>query len=114
MEYKVVSLKAYVATGVVFESHWTLTHTVGLNTSSRYGSVGIPSNPTALQFATVTEQQAIDATKAVLGPEFIAALEAGVLAEIAEWQTPTVIQGVPWAPPPPPPAPAPAPAPPPP
>jgi len=112
MEYRVTLLKALVATGHVFEAHWNVTHVDGAYSAYRYGTVAVPDDPAPVVFSTVTEGDAIERVKDILGEEYIAAMEAGMVAEIAELQNPTVIQGLPWAPPPPAPAPAPAPPPP--
>ena len=115
MEYRVVQLKGEIATGKVIESHWTLTHADGPHSAYRYGMVTVPDDYVAFgTYSTVTEQQAIDNTKAILGDEYIANLEQSCLDEIQMKANPTTIQGLPWAPPPPPiptPSPPPSPAP---
>lgn len=97
MDYTVTRVRAHADTGVIFEIHWDLTHTVGEFTVRRYGVVGVPAELPALLFATVTELDAIERAKEVLGEIALGALEAGVLAEIAAQQTPTTIEGTPWA-----------------
>jgi hypothetical protein len=109
MEYRIVQLKAEIATGRVIEAHWNVTLTEAPYSVYRYGSVGVPSDPAPLVYAGLDESTAIEAVKDILGPEYIEALEAGMVAEMAALQNPTTISGLPWAPPAPPPAPAPAP-----
>jgi hypothetical protein len=115
MEWHIVLLKAEIATQKVIESHWTLTHVEGPHSAYRYGvAVPPPDLPPVMdQYSDITEQEAIDATKALLGPEYVASLEQSCLDEVAAKANPTIISGVPWAPasPPTPPAPSPEPAP---
>src|SRR6188768_980255 len=111
MDYHIVLLKAGLATTTVIESHWTLVHIDGEHVATRYGVAMISESSQLRYAADLTEAQAIEATKAALGPEYIANLEQNVLDEIERLKNPTTIQGVPWAQPAPPPAPAPAPLP---
>lgn len=97
MDYRIALVRAHADTGVIFEIHWTLTHEAGGFTASRYGSIGIPAELPPLLFNTVTELDAIEQAKVALTDDFLGPLEASVLAEIAEKQTPTILEGTPWA-----------------
>jgi len=108
MEYRIVQLTALVATGQVVEAHWTLTHEEGGFSAHRYGSVGVPVEPTPMLYAGLDEGVAIERVKDILGEDAVNAMEEALVAEVAALQNPTTITGLPWAPPP---APAPAPEP---
>jgi hypothetical protein len=106
MEYHVVALKAEIATNKILESHWTLVHIDGEHSVSRYGVATVPPNNTIPElYTTITEEQAIQATKDLLGPEYIALLEQSVLDEMELKKNPVTVTGVPWADEPPPPGP---------
>jgi hypothetical protein len=100
MEYRITHLKADIATGNVFEAHWTLTYTDGPHSAYRYGSVGITPEPAPLAYAGLDESTAIERVKDALGEEFIEAMENSLIAEVALLAAPTVIEGLPWAVPP--------------
>jgi hypothetical protein len=107
MEYHIVSLKAEIATGRVLEAHWTLNHVDGPYSAYRYGVVTVPEVQADLfgAYSDITEEQAIEATKTIMGAEAVAQLETSVLAEIETYKNPTTVSGLPWVPPPPPPGP---------
>jgi hypothetical protein len=102
MEYRIVQLKADIATGRVIEAHWTLTYTEGEHSAYRYGSVAVPPPPeqAALTYAGLDESTAIEAVKDILGEEYIAAMEQALIDEVALLQNPTTVSGLPWATPP--------------
>jgi hypothetical protein len=114
MEWKVVQLTADIASQRIIESHWTATEIDGIYSAYRYGSVGVPEDltPSLAPYDTITEEEAIAGTQEILGPEYVAATEASILAEIELQKNPVTVSGTPWVPPAPPPAPPP-PAPPP-
>jgi hypothetical protein len=103
MEYHVVQLKAEIATGRVLEAHWTLMHVDGPYSAYRYGVVSVPEVQADLfgTYSDITEEQAIEATKAIMGSEAQAQLETSVLAEVETYKNPTTVSGVPWTPAPP-------------
>lgn len=96
MEYHIVLLKAVVATGAVFEAHWTLDHTDGDISVQRSSAITLPEDPPLL-YEGLTEEVAVQAVKDALGTEYIAALEQGMLDDIAAKQNAAVIEGLPWA-----------------
>ena len=87
--------------------HWSATdsETVGsgdsavLHYGSSYGSCGFTPDHTAegfTAFASVTEANAIAWVKVSMGADQVAAVEAGIAAQITESKTPTNASGVPW------------------
>ena len=97
MEYHIVSLKAKSDTLEILESHWTLTHQDGEHTAYRFGVVIVTDNVHLEPFNTLTEEQAIEATKEIMGAEQVAALEQSCLDEIEFKKDPPYITGTPWA-----------------
>lgn len=94
MDYTIVRLTAEAGTGNVIEALWMLSHTVGIRSAHRSGVVRVPLIPTPVQFGTVTELQAVQIVKDVLGATYMADIEASVLAELtAEADT---VTGTPW------------------
>jgi hypothetical protein len=100
MEFKIVELERQLPSGGITVAHWTVSKTVGDITAGSYGAQGFQPDPQAQQFTTfpqVTEAQVIDWIKAAIGTEGLAALEAGLDAQIAQIQTPVTATGMPWA-----------------
>ena len=91
---------------VITTVHWTAkdVEVVGSGESAvthigyRYGSVGL-AEPDASSFVannSVTKENAIAWTKAVLGADEVTAIETDIAAQITESKTPTTSSGVPW------------------
>jgi len=87
---------------VVFCAHWRASdsETVGdvEHTGGSYGTASFgdadPDNFTA--YADITEADAIAWTKAALGDEEVASIEANIARQITESKTPVVETGLPW------------------
>ena len=85
-------------TNVVGTVHWRVTKTEGDHTVSAYGSCGLDEpGDTFIEWANITEADAIAWAKAQIGSEDVAGLEANLDAQLAEKVTPTVGSGQPWA-----------------
>ena len=84
-------------TNVVNTVHWRCSKTVGENSGSSYGTVGLEApSGSFVEWADVTEATAVGWAKAALGDDEVAAVEAAIDAEIAELATPTTGTGVSW------------------
>ena len=84
-------------TNVVNTIHWRCSKTVGENSGSSYGTVGLEApSGSFVEWADVTEATAVGWAKAALGDDEVAAVEAAIDAEIAELATPTTGTGVSW------------------
>ena len=84
-------------TNVVNTVHWRCSKTVGENSGSSYGTVGLEApSGSFVEWADVTEDTAVGWAKAALGDDEVAATEAAVDAQIAELATPTSGTGVSW------------------
>jgi 3-mercaptopyruvate sulfurtransferase SseA len=98
--YKIVSLQRDLPAGLCTVAHWTATKTDGDYTASAYGSIGLPakdpSDPTFVAYEDITEAQAVEWVLAVMGEEAVAALEAGLDAQIEAQKNPVSATGVPW------------------
>jgi len=116
MEWHVVQLKADIDTLEILESHWTLLHQDGIHSAYRFGVVSTQGNQPVpnpgdpdpdpqvafpYPYNTITEEQAIEGTKILIGEEGVLALEQSCLDEILAKQNPETISGTPWAPQPP-------------
>jgi hypothetical protein len=97
MEYNANALITDPTTGNVLSAYWHLRHTVGASTRTRSGIVNLAAPP-----AFPDEATAIQAVKDTLGPAFIAALEAEVLAAVTAAENPPSM-AYPFVPPPAPP-----------
>jgi hypothetical protein len=103
MDYNANALVTDPLTGNVTAVYWSLRLTVGASTAQRTGIVNVASLP-----PFINEAAAIQAAKDTLGPAFIAALEAEVLAAATTAENPPSMT-YPFTPPPAPPLPPPVP-----
>ena len=84
-------------TNVVNTVHWRCSKTVGDNSGSSYGTVGLEApSGSFVEWADVTEATAVGWAQAALGDDQVAATEAAIDAQIAELATPTSGTGVSW------------------
>ena len=82
---------------VVNTVHWLCSKTVGENSGSSYGTVGLEApSGSFVEWADITEATAVGWAKAALGNDQVAAIEAAIDAQIAEEANPTTGEGVPW------------------
>ena len=87
-------------TDVVNNSHWQcIDEDASGNQARVYGSVGIPTDDITdfIAYADITEAKALEWTKAALGDEEVASMEANVAAQLALLEDPTEGSGTPWA-----------------
>ena len=85
---------------VVNNSHWQcIDEDASGNQARVYGSVGIPTNDITdfIPYADITEAKALEWTKAALGDEEVASIEANVAAQLALLEDPVEGSGTPWA-----------------
>lgn len=84
-------------TNVVNTIHWRCSKTVGENSGSSYGTVGLEApSGSFVEWADITEATAVGWAKAALGDDQVASTEAAIDAQIAEKATPTIGTGVSW------------------
>ena len=84
-------------TNVVNTVHWRCSKTVGENSGSSYGTVGLEApGESFVEWADITEVTAVGWAKAAMGDEQVAAVEASIDAQIAEQANPTSGTGVSW------------------
>ena len=87
-------------TDVVNNSHWQcIDEDASGNQTRVYGSVGIPTDDITdfIPYADITEAQALEWTKAALGDEEVASIEANVAAQLELLEDPVEGSGTPWA-----------------
>jgi hypothetical protein len=100
MNLNIVTIDRTLPDSVCTAVHWTASKTDGDYTASAYGSLGLPakdpSDPTFVAYEDITEAQAIEWTLAAMGEEAVAALEAGLDAQIEAQKNPPVVSGLPW------------------
>ena len=85
---------------VVNNSHWQcIDEDASGNQARVYGSVGIPTDDITdfIPYADITEAKALEWTKAALGDEEVASIEANVAAQLALLEDPVEGSGTPWA-----------------
>lgn len=85
---------------VVNNSHWQCIDSDDAGNQARvYGSVGIPTDNLTdfIAYADITEEKALEWTKAALGDEEVASIEANVAAQLQLVENPTEGSGTPWA-----------------
>ena len=79
-------------TNVVGTVHWRATKTQGDDVAEVYGSVGLADpGDTFIEWANITEANAIAWAKEALGSEEVTRLEASLDAQLTEKVTPTVL-----------------------
>jgi hypothetical protein len=86
-------------TDVVNNSHWQcIDEDASGNQARVYGSVGIPTDDITdfIAYADITEAKALEWTKAALGDEEVASMEANVAAQLALLEDPVEGSGTPW------------------
>ena len=87
---------------VVFCAHWRAndSETVGeveyIGDAYGTASFGDPDPDNFTAYADITEADAIAWTKAALGDEEVASIEANIARQITESKTPVVETGLPW------------------
>ena len=87
-------------TDVVNNSHWQCIDSDDAGNQARvYGSVAIPTDDLSdfTPYADITEAKALEWTKAALGAEKVASIEANVTAQLQLVENPTEASGTPWA-----------------
>tara|TARA_B110000503_G_scaffold133243_1_gene210446 strand:+ start:1687 stop:2010 length:324 start_codon:yes stop_codon:yes gene_type:complete len=87
-------------TDVVNNSHWQcIDEDASGNQARVYGSVAIPTDDIIdfIPYADITEAKALEWTKAALGDEEVASMEANVAAQLALLEDPVEGSGTPWA-----------------
>jgi hypothetical protein len=87
-------------TDVVNNSHWQCIDSDDAGNQARvYGSVAIPTDDLSdfTLYADITEAKALEWTKAALGAEKVASIEANVTAQLQLVENPTEASGTPWA-----------------
>ncbi len=85
-------------TNVVGTVHWRATKTQGDDIVEVYGTVGLADpGDTFIEWAKVTQADAIAWAKAALGSDEVTRLEASLDAQLTEKITPTTGSGQPWA-----------------
>ena len=85
---------------VVNNSHWQCIDSDDQGNQARvYGSVGIPTDDLTdfIAYADITEAKALEWTKAALGAEEVASIEANVAAQLELLEDPVEGSGTPWA-----------------
>ena len=86
-------------TDVVNNSHWQcIDEDASGNQARVYGSVAIPTDDIIdfIPYADITEAKALEWTKAALGDEEVASMEANVAAQLALLEDPVEGSGTPW------------------
>ena len=84
---------------VVFCAHWRANDSDAEHKGRVYGTAlfGDPDPDSFTAYADITEADAIAWTKAALGDEEVASIEASIAQQIADSKTPTVEHGTPWS-----------------
>ena len=100
LTYQIDRLERILSTGAVTEVRWTLVGTDGTYTKPIKFRVELdqPEDPADLTpYSDLTEQWAIDAVKAKIGPDQVTSIESQMTAIVQEMGTPTTGSGLPWA-----------------
>jgi hypothetical protein len=101
MNLNIVTIDRTLPDSVCTTVHWTATKQDGDYAASAYGSIGLPakdpSDPTFVAYEDITEAQAIEWVKAVMGEEAVAALEANLDGQIEAQKHPIQASDIPWS-----------------
>lgn len=103
--WSINELDRSLSTGAVYTVHWSVSASrpdSGDSTfeASSYGSVSLDFDPSAsgfIPYDNLTQSVCIDWTKAALGSEQVASIEAGLSAELDSQEAPTSASGTPWS-----------------
>lgn len=99
MKWEIISLERQQENGLVCTSHWRLTNSVNDVFNEFNGSVVLPSkdinDSTFVNFEDITEDIALEWTKAVLGAEQVTAYESAILLNKTE-SNQKLVNGIPW------------------
>lgn len=92
--WKITQLDRQASDGLVTCAHYDVSATDGDYTARIYGTVGLERGETFIDFANITEADAISWVKSKLDP---AAVEQALAAQIELQKNPPILQGMPWA-----------------
>lgn len=95
-------LERRAADGAVIVAHWRCLAADGELQAAAIAPQTFEADPTApgfVPFEALDEATVVSWVKAALGAEAVEALEARLIAEVESRRSPTVVPGLPWAPP---------------
>lgn len=98
--WAVNTMDRQLSNGAVQTVHYTVNASDGTYSSGAYGSIGLDqpeSDDDLTPYSDLTEEWAIEATKAKLGgAEKVAEIEAALQVQIDQQRTPVTGSGTPW------------------
>ena len=94
MNMTINQLEREATTGIITTIHWSASKTVGDNTASSYGSVGLTAGDTIIPFADVTEANVLAWLDSAIDFEVT---EASLDTQLAALATPVSLTGMPWS-----------------
>jgi hypothetical protein len=95
MIFTISTLESNTEGGVIV-AHWRVSKASGNLTASAYGTVSltpVPDSQSYIPYSELTEQDVVAWVEAELD---LAAIEAGLDADLAEQASPSIAVGVPW------------------
>ena len=93
--WSVTNMDRTLSDGKVSNVHYRVDAVSGEHTAGAYGSVGV-DDEVSIPYDQITEDIAVTWTKQELGPEQVAALEAGLVKQVEEMANPVQGSGLPW------------------
>jgi hypothetical protein len=99
--WAIANLERETEDNFVFTAHWTVNAVEEDGeesfSASAYGSIGLERPENLIPYEDLTEEIVVEWVKEKMGEEAVEAVEAALLAQIAEQKAPSKASGVPWA-----------------
>jgi hypothetical protein len=99
--WAIANLERETEDNFVFTAHWTVNAIEEDGeesfSASAYGSIGLERPENLIPYEDLTEEIVVEWVKEKMGEEAVEAVEAALLAQIAEQKAPSKASGVPWA-----------------
>lgn len=94
--WDIITLERNTADGGVISAHWSATDVDGEHTVETRGSVHFTPDSSDSGFIPYADLTKTDVIGWVKAQEDVTAIESSLTASIAELQSPTTVEGVPW------------------
>ena len=98
-QWGVANLERYLADGIVYTVHYTISADDGTYASSAYGSLGLeaPEEDDAIPYSQLTPEIVTGWVQDKLGDDKVEEIEKALADQISQQRTPVSGTGLPWA-----------------
>lgn len=96
--WNIANMERYVADGIVYTVHYTVTRFENGEQAGAYGSLGLEApEGSIIPYPNLTKEIVVGWIKDKFGDEKVAEIEAALSAQIQEKLHPTSASGTPWS-----------------